>query len=384
MRLLIVSSSLHYRSGDQLWAYGPYAREVDIWADLFAQVNIAVPCRRGAPNRGDFISFSRQNIAVVPQQETGGDALWPKLKQMLLVPYLIWKLIRPMRHADVIHVRCPGNLGLLGAIMAPLFSRYVIAKYAGQWDGYTGEPLSVRLQRAILRSWWWNRGLVTVYGEWPDQPPHVVPFFTSMMSSDQVQTAAQVAVLKHLTAPIHLLYAGRLVPLKGVDMLLRAVRLLVNQEIPFVLSILGDGPERSRLCRLVQELKLEPWVRFVGAVPYDEMMTWYSKGHVLVLASTHSEGWPKVLAEAMCHGLVCIGTDHGLVPWLLRDRGHVVPVGDVEALASCLQTIVQDPAAYERLSRAASSWAQGYSLEGLRNALYELIVRRWHINPLVD
>jgi hypothetical protein len=90
-----------------------------------------------------------------------------------------------MAESNAIHVRCPGNLGLLGVILAPLFSDKLIAKYAGQWNAHKGERKILRLQRAILKSPWW-KGPVTVYGEWENQPAHIIPFFTSMMSADQI------------------------------------------------------------------------------------------------------------------------------------------------------------------------------------------------------
>src|SRR5438874_10710117 len=171
-KLVVVSHVVHYRVGETLFAYGPYAREIDIWADLFPEVVIAAPCRREVPP-ADCLPFTRRNIAVAAQREEGGDTVRAKLAQILALPALTLGLARVLRDADAVHVRCPGNLGLIGAVIAPLFSRRLVAKYAGQWDGYRGEPLAVRLQRWLLSSRWW-RGPVTVYGRWPNQPRHVV------------------------------------------------------------------------------------------------------------------------------------------------------------------------------------------------------------------
>jgi hypothetical protein len=142
--LLIVSHVCHYAHGGKLYAYGPYAREIDIWADLFPCVNIAAPLRHETPP-GDCISFTRSNISVVRQLERGGDTLSAKAGLVLSLPLLVLGLYRAMRNAHAIHVRCPGNLGLIGSAMAPAFSRFLVAKYAGQWNGYASEPLTVRL-----------------------------------------------------------------------------------------------------------------------------------------------------------------------------------------------------------------------------------------------
>src|SRR6185437_11672977 len=112
---------------------------------------------------GDCLAFERENISIDPQIEAGGNGFSDKLALAASVPAMVFGLARAMRQAGAIHVRCPGNLGLIGALLAPIFSRRLIAKYAAQWRGGDGIPLSAKFQRAILRSRWW-RGPVTVYG----------------------------------------------------------------------------------------------------------------------------------------------------------------------------------------------------------------------------
>jgi len=366
----------HYAYNGRLFAYGPYAREIDLWAGLFPNVVIACPCREEEPPP-DCLPFEKPNVSLIAQRESGGDSVRAKVRQILQMPVLLLDLARAMHGKDVIHVRCPGNQGLLGVALAPLFSGRFIAKYAGQWNGYPGEPIANRLQRFVLKSLWWRKGAVTVYGEWPKQPRQIVAFFTSMMTERQVQAAARASEQKELSAPVQILYSGRLVPLKRVDLLLSALRLLVQKGAPFRLTVIGDGPQRKRLEQMAVETLPADCAQFIGAVPYDDVMQWYHRAHILVLPSDHSEGWPKVIAEAMCHGVVSVGSAHGLVPWLLNGRGHCFPVGDAAALADVLLRILQDPEQYRRTSSAAASWARRHSIEGLGRALRELMERRW-------
>src|SRR3954468_689844 len=221
MKLIITSHVIHYSHAGRLYAYGPYAREIDQWADLFSEVSIASPCRLQHPP-GDCLPFERSNISMLPQKEAGGETLWAKLGLIASIPAMTWSLARAMRTADAIHVRCPGNLGLIGAILAPLFSRRIIAKYAAQWNGGPGEPFSARLQRAILSSSWW-KGPVTVYGSWPGSPKHVIPFFTSLLTADQLDRAKASAARDRRGPTLRVLYTGRLSKAKNVDVLLRAV-----------------------------------------------------------------------------------------------------------------------------------------------------------------
>ncbi|MDT7604950.1 MAG: hypothetical protein QOF61_2947 [Acidobacteriota bacterium] len=377
--LLIVSSAIHYRHGDGLFAYGPYAREIDIWADLFPHVQIAAPCRNETPP-GDCLPFTRANITVVPQRETGGDNLRAKAAQVFMLPLLISGLCRAMRRADAIHVRCPGNLGLLSIFLAPLFSRRRIAKYAGQWSGYAGEPWTARLQRKLLGSRLW-RAPVTVYGRWANQPPHVVPFFTSILTDEQVARARDAARRKRFdAAPLRVLYVGRLYEGKNIDVLLAALGELKTQGVELTCDIVGEGHLRASLEGQVASLGLRDRVAFAGGVDFERVLDYYERAQILVLAS-ENEGWPKAIAEGMAFGLVCVGADTGFVPEMLNDgRGIVVAPGDAGALARALRRIAESPAECTQMSARASAWAQKYSLEGLREALRELFASQWKVS----
>jgi len=379
--LLVISSAIHYIHDGRLFSYIPYAREIDLWADLFPELIIAAPCRATAPPP-DCAPFSRSNISVIPQLETGGNTLNAKIKQIALLPALIWGLCRAMRRADAIHVRCPGNLGLLGAALAPFFSRYRVAKYAGEWRGFPGEAWSFRLQRRILGSRWWNAP-VTVYGDWPNQPAHVIPFFTSAVTRDQMARARVAAAKKTGAEParkrLRLLYVGRLTRPKNVDVLLAAVAALKAEAIETHCDIVGEGPERGALERQAADQGLSDCVAFAGGVGLEKTLEFYEQADVLALVSG-AEGWGKVLVEAMAFGLVCIGSNRGVIPWMLGEgRGIVVAPRDVAALADQIRRIAASPADFQPMREKASAWAQRYTLEGLRDALHEMLSERWGV-----
>jgi len=375
-QLVIVSHVPHYTWNASIFAYAPYAREIDVWADLFPSVTIAAP-RRNAPPAKDTAALTRSNIRLAPQPETGGTQWHRKLWQLVMLPVLVFSLSRALWRADAVHVRCPGNLGLLGAVLAPLFSRRLVAKYAGQWTPYPGEPWSFRLQRLVLRSRWW-RGPVTVYGDWGDQPEHVVAFFTSVLSASHVARAREAVRRPRPEGPLRVLFVGRLVRFKNVDRLLAALALAAERGTDLVATIAGDGPERHALEAQAARLGLSERVSFTGGLPFEGVLDLYERHDVLVLIS-EGEGWPKAIAEAMAFGLIAIGSDRGLVPWLLAERGIVVPAGDHDRLAVELEKIARSPERYRSLREAAASWAQQHSLEGLREALRDLLAERWNL-----
>ena len=377
-RLAVISHVVHYRHEGHLYAFGPYSREIDIWADLFPEVVIVAPCCDAKPP-GDRLKFTRANITIAPVRQTGGDRWIEKVQQLILLPVVLIQLCRAMWSADAIHVRCPGNLGLLGVILARFFCRYRVAKFAGQWNGYPGESVAGRLQRWLLKSWWWG-GPVTVYGDWPNQPPQVHSFFTSMMTDQQVAAATAVAADRTFCTPLRVIFSGRLVAEKRIHVFLEAIAQVIHDGVPLEVRIIGDGPQRNSLEQQARDLGIDEIVQFVGAQPFDRAMENYSWADCLILPSVHSEGWPKVIAEAMCHGLICIAVDHGQVGRMLNGRGILLPTGQTDEFAAAIRSVVEDPNRYQAMSRDASIWSRQYSLDGLRAALADLLEQQWQVS----
>ncbi|MEO8592831.1 MAG: glycosyltransferase [Candidatus Solibacter sp.] len=378
MRLVITSHVVHYGNRGALFAYGPYAREIDLWADLFKEVVIASPYIESEPP-GDCLAFSRPNISISPQRMAGGETLRAKLWLALSMPVMIVGLARALWRADAIHVRCPGNLGLLGCCLAPLLSRRLVAKYAAQWNPAVNEPWSARFQKFVLRSRWW-RGPVTVYGEWPGQPRHVVPFFTSLLSGEHLQRARQASLRPRNGRPLRILYTGRLSTSKNVDSVIHSVAEAKSKGCELALTIVGTGPERPHLESLVRESGLSGLVDFTGGITFASVIDRLEQADVLVLTS-ETEGWPKSIAEGMAFGLVCIGANRGFVPEMLAEgRGLVVEPGNRQALSALLVDIAQHPETYGEMRTKAAAWAQRFSLEGLREAIHQLLVKHWAID----
>ena len=377
MRLAIVSHVVHYRWAGRLYAYTPYAREIEVWSDLFEDVVIAGPVRNQVPP-ADCAPLERSKISIDPQPEAGGESLRGKLGLFAATPVMLWRLIRTFRTADAIHTRCPGNLGLLGTLLAPLFSRRLISKYAGQWTSYPGEAWSARFQRWLLSSRWW-RGPVTVYGDWPAQPANVIPFFTSVLDSAQVARARVASERKRFRQPLRVVYVGRLSASKNVDTLLEAFSATRQRGFRMQCTIVGDGPERPRLEAFSNRAGLRDDVDFVGGVNFDRVLGFLEASDVLVLAS-NTEGWPKAIAEAMAFGLICIGSDRGLIPQMLGEgRGLLVPPRDVAALRAALERVSAAPDQFAEMSRRAAAWAQRFSLDELKEALRSLMATSWGV-----
>jgi glycosyltransferase involved in cell wall biosynthesis len=149
-----------------------------------------------------------------------------------------------------------------------------------------------------------------------------------------------------------LLFVGRLVGYKGVDVLLRALPGLAARAV-----VVGDGPLRGALEGLARELGVADRVRFAGQASDADLLAWYHACDAFVLPSTsRQEAFGMVQLEAMLCGKPVVSTDLGTgVAWVNQHErtGLVVPPGDVTALRRALAALVGDADLRRRLGEQA-------------------------------
>ena len=146
---------------------------------------------------------------------------------------------------------------------------------------------------------------------------------------------------------------ARLVPQKGIDVLIRALAQTTGAARDWTLNLVGDGPEREALQRQVQQAGLQEQVQFLGF--RSDPQTFLLQAGVFVLPSRF-EGMPNALLEAMAAGLAVVVTDASPGPLevvMHGVSGLVVPSDDPFALAEALDRLATDPLLRERLGAAA-------------------------------
>ena len=145
-----------------------------------------------------------------------------------------------------------------------------------------------------------------------------------------------------------ILSVGRMVPYKGLDILLRSM-----VDVPATAVLVGNGPERPALEDLARGLGIEARVVFAGAVEDLELTAWYHACDVFVLPSiTRAEAFGVVQIEAMACGKPVVSTSvPSGVPWVNchGETGLVVPPGDVRGLGAALRSLLGDASTRQRM-----------------------------------
>jgi glycosyltransferase involved in cell wall biosynthesis len=183
-------------------------------------------------------------------------------------------------------------------------------------------------------------------------------------------------------APFRILYAGRLLAMKGVRDLIDACALFRE---PYTLTIVGDGPECANLKQRAVAQGVP--VTFCGAREPGYVAHLMRTSEVLVLPSHTIRGkWKeqfgRVLVEAMASGCVPIGSDSGAIPSVIGTGGLTFPEGDAACLAQCLASVAGDRQALAGLrSRALERANERYSWHAVAVVLWTTLQHVLAIPP---
>ena len=182
----------------------------------------------------------------------------------------------------------------------------------------------------------------------------VIPFGVEAWNPDDVEaTVERAGEIRHEVNQPIVLFVGRLVAYKGVDVLLEAL-----QGLNAVALIVGEGPMRARLEEQARNLGVSGRARFLGSVGGDELAALYRACHVFVLPSvTRQEAFGVVQLEAMAAGRPVVSTSLGTgVGWVNRDgeTGYVVPPRDARALREALGRLLGNPELRKSMGEAAA------------------------------
>jgi glycosyltransferase involved in cell wall biosynthesis len=159
-----------------------------------------------------------------------------------------------------------------------------------------------------------------------------------------------------------ILAVGRLVPFKGFDVLLRALRILRDRSVAFHAVIVGDGPSRRNLARLAKDLVLANCISFTGALPNLAVRELMKKATVLVVPSIEPaagshDGLPYVIPEALSLRLPVVATNVAAIGEAIRDHdtGLLVPPEDAARLAEAIAAILAQPELRTRVVRGGAA-----------------------------
>lgn len=187
----------------------------------------------------------------------------------------------------------------------------------------------------------------------------------------------------------HILFVGRLIELKGLHLLIKALRLVREKNAGVHLTVIGDGPERDR-CEKLAERELERGYIFLGAQPHDVVLDYFKKAYIfsmpsITMPSGEAESLGIVFLEAQAMRVPVVSFNSGGISEVLLhgETGFLAKEGDVDDLAKYLLVLLENPELQVRMGNAGRAWVEkvfdlrekNAELESLYDAVLEKKMR---------
>ena len=370
MRFLIISHALHKTTAAAVFSYAPYVREMNLWLKHVDAVTVIAP-KTAVPIGAIDLEYKHDKLKHTVIPEIAFTSVKRAFYSLLQLPFIFKTLIKACKAADHIHLRCPGNIGLLGCLVQVFFPKKIkTAKYAGNWDPNAQQPLSYRFQKWILSHPFLTRNMqVLVYGKWGVPSKNIKPFFTASYHDYEIETP----VIRDYTKELHFVFVGALVIGKRPLYAIQLIAHLHQAGKTVRLDLYGDGVLKAELLDYITIHKLEGIVKLQGNQPKAVVKTAIKRAHFSILAS-QSEGWPKAVAEAMFFGAIPIATSISCVPFMLDygKRGLLI-TGDLKQDIPVIMDALAAVKTLDKLSKNAVKWSQCYTLETFESEIMKLI-----------
>ncbi|MDI1256446.1 MAG: glycosyltransferase [Flavobacterium sp.] len=370
MKFLIITYAPHIIEDNRYYAYAPYVREMNLWIKNTDEVIVVAPVWK-IPKTVMQTSYVHENITFHPIAAFDVLNFKSAIKAIFQIPAIFFTICKTMRTADHIHLRSPGNIGLLGCFAQILFpGKKKTAKYAGNWDPKSVQPLTYRLEKYILSNTFITKKMqVLVYGHWENATKNIKPFFTASYAESEKTTVIKASIFEK----INFVFAGSLVKGKDPMYAIQLVEKLYQKGRNVRLDLFGDGLLYKSIGIYIKEKELSDCIFLHGNQSKEILIKAYQQSHFVILPSV-SEGWPKAVAEGMFWGAIPIATPVSCVPFMLDFgyRGILLEMNQQLDLQK-IELIIENESQLMDKSRNCIEWSQKYTIERFDEAIQKLV-----------
>ncbi|WP_298236970.1 glycosyltransferase [uncultured Algibacter sp.] len=301
-RLTIISHTEHYiNDRGEVVGLNSTVTEINHLLEIFDEINhVAMLHKSLAPPNTK--AYSSNKIKFIPLHALGGKDVKSKLKLVFSIPFVINQIRKTLKQTDYFQFRAPTGIGVF-VIPYLLFSKKKgWFKYAGNWQQYNA-PLAYQFQRWLLKK---SNRLVTINGVWNNQPEQCKSFENPCLTLDELKLGEEcISNKKFNKSSINFCFVGRLEDEKGMNLLINAfLNLDKNNKAKIgVIHIVGKGSKMNHY-KAISEASDLTFI-FHNTLSREAVHAIYKVSNAIILPSA-SEGFPKVIAEAINYGCLPI------------------------------------------------------------------------------
>ena len=317
------------------------------------------------------LPYASKKIRYVPIKPSGGKGFINKIYILLTMLPNLFIIHKICKRTDWIQFRAPTNLGLYVLPYLSMISgkkRWV--KYAGNWN-QPDPPFSYNFQKYWLKNNFQN-SIVTINGRWPNQSQHLISFENPCLSIQEIDNAQSKKEKKDYKSKLNNCFVGRMEKEKGPDRILCSIENM--REIDWIDTIyfVGEGKELNNYKQKGKNITA-PNIVFTGPLSRKKLKEIYEKCHLIVLP-TASEGFPKVIAEAITYGCIPIVSSAGSIgQYINNSNGMILRDLSIESISDSLSTIQRNRSSLKAMSIQGAKLSKYFSFDRYNRKIRSII-----------
>ena len=335
-KLLVVSDSGMFAVGSEVYAFGPVVKELQEMLKIFTAITWIGFNSKDQINNASYIKVSSE-IKTILLERVGGKSIIDKVSILKSYPKMYRIINSEIKTHNYIHSRAPSNPAYIAMLLSKKYTQKKFwFKYAGDW---TGEASSFyNFQRKKLKTLK-DHCIITVNGQWRNQSQNIIAFENPCLDEKDRFDGKLVVSEKKLADKINFCFVGGLNKNKGIDKIMEAFKNISSDKIG-TFHVVGDGKLKLALKQDVKNITAK--VVFHGALPKSDVQEIYKKSHFIILPS-QSEGFPKVIGEAMNYGCIPIVSDVSCIGQYIKNKqnGFLIKSITIKEIIKSIQKSVR-------------------------------------------
>ena len=380
MKLLVVSHKPCWPCSNSQTGFatdGGFPFQMRALSELFETTTLIVPCSPAYDKNGE-VPLTGHNLSIAPVTSPYGRRVWRKT----LFPFWILRnsftIIRELLRADAVHTPIPGDIGTIGMMLAFVLHKPLIVRHCGNW--FVQRTAAERFWKWIMERFAGGTNIMLATGgaaEAPSQRNKAIRWIFSTTLTERELKECNTSRTKMPKGQPRLIIVCRQEKEKGTGAIIESLPLILKDFPGAMLDVVGDGGALAQFKRLADSLGVSDRIIFHGKVDHSKVIRLLKQADLFCYPTAASEGFPKVVLEAMACGLPVLTTRVSVLPSLIEGGGLLIDEVSSARVAQAVFKSLSDRDLYCSMSRKAIETAREYSLERWRDTIGDLLRSAW-------
>ncbi len=347
-------------------------------SQLFDRTTLVVPITTLADHHGE-IPLDGRRLSVKPLTMPYGRGLKRKLGFGFWMLRNLPAILRALLKADAVHAPIPSDIGTVGMLLAFVLRKPLFVRHCGNWL----KPVTraEHFWKWFMQKFAGGKQVMLATGGAAEPPSNTNKalrwIFSTSLSEAELRTCGTARELR-ASGDFKLIIVCRQDPEKGTGVVIQGLPLILKTFPKVSLDVVGDGPSLNSFKKMAEDTGVADRVFFHGKLNHASVVGLLQQADLFCYPTRASEGFPKVVLEALACGLPVITTRVSVLPELIgAGGGELLNEATPAAIAQAAIEILTDRARYEQMSARALETAGCYSLEAWRDSIGAQLRAAW-------